>query len=77
MVNFRELDKKGARMNMALIERDVRKLWNGRVIQDTVVKSVLQNIDTYLQDEDAVEKLLYLLPHCRGGITVIAQALFS
>lgn len=37
----------------------------------------LERIDRYLQDEDAVSKLLYFLPSQRSGLCVIAEAMFS
>lgn len=37
----------------------------------------LEKIDAYLQDEDAVIKMLYHLPAYRSGLSVIAEALFS
>jgi len=77
VINFKEIDKKGGRLSLGLLERDVRKLWNARMVQNNVIKTTLQNIYEYLQDEDSVEKLLYLLPLNRGGLTCIGQALFS
>ena len=37
----------------------------------------LERIEAYLVDEDAVIKLLYYLPMNRGGLTIIAEGLFS
>ena len=37
----------------------------------------LDKIDAYLLDEDTICKLLYLLPTNRGGLSILAEALFS
>jgi len=33
-MSFKEIDKKGSRLSLGLIEKDVRKLFNGRILND-------------------------------------------
>lgn len=38
---------------------------------------LLEKMDRYIQDEDAVLKLLYYLPSYRQGLSIIAEGLYS
>ena len=37
----------------------------------------MEKIDAYLQDEDAIIKLLYHMPLYRSGLSIFADGLFS
>ncbi|CDW80407.1 UNKNOWN [Stylonychia lemnae] len=77
LIKFKEQDYK-SNINLALIETLLRKLRISREISsEKEVLSIFVHINRYLQDEDAVTKLLYLLPNSREGIVAIAQGLFS
>ena len=78
MMKFKEQDYKSPTVNLAHIETLLRKLRLSREIaSDKEVINIFTMINRYLQDEDAVCKVMYLLPISRDGIVPIAQGLFS
>ena len=46
-------------------------------MENSEILECLAKIDKYLQDEDAVVKLLHLSPSFRGGLSFISEGLFS
>jgi len=72
LIKFKEQDYK-SNINLAYIETLLRKLRISREISsDKEVLSIFMQINRFLQDEDAIIKLLYMLPNSREGIVCIA-----
>jgi len=77
-MRVRDFDMKEG-VSLGQVEKTLRKLRVAKEIQkneDTL--AMFQQINKFLQDEDSINKLIYLLPTCRGGgILSIGQGLFS
>ena len=41
------------------------------------IQDMLKTIDKYTQDQDAIVKLLYLMPNQRQGMGMLMEAMFS
>ena len=50
--------------------------WPHFPIEELELQKIFIDINSFLVDTSSVEKLLFLLPSCREGIAIIAQALF-
>jgi hypothetical protein len=55
----------------------IRKLTLWNEMENSELLECLAKIDKYLQDEDSVVKLLYLLPTYRSGLSIFAEGMFS
>jgi len=55
----------------------IRKLTLSSEMGNMEIYEHLEKIDSYLQDEDSVIKLLYCMPQHRQGLSIIAEGLFS
>jgi len=64
-------------ISVAQIEKMIRRLKVSKEISNLEAVTIYSQISKFLQDEDAVVKLLALLPHSRDGLVTIAQGLFS
>ena len=57
--------------------KPIRKMMISNEMGNQEIFEHLESIDRYLQDEDSIVKLLFLLPTNRQGLAVIGEGLFS
>ena len=76
LVKLKELDCKST-VQFSVIESIMRRVRISNYISDSEILQMYQQINRFLQDQDSVVKLLFLMPNCRDNIVCIAQGLFS
>ena len=55
----------------------IRKMTMSSEMGNLEIFENLEKIDRYLQDEDSITKLMFILPTYKMGLSIIAEGLFS
>jgi hypothetical protein len=74
------LDVKNSKGVISFLEglvKPLRKMSLSSEMGNLEIFENLERIDKYLQDEDSVVKLLYLMPNFRGGLGLLFEGLYS